>query len=432
MSNLDNSYSQTELQQYTNTQLLPQAVEPPIESAVYKQTAADFVVIEQMVIDFSEQGEHLWLQVQKTGVNTSHLAKELAKWADIPLRDVGYSGIKDRHAVTTQWFSLRIPKKQLPSSEFIYSSSSLGSKEKTAQKQEIETVTILQQHWHHKKLNRGTHKANRFIITLREIVGDKQAIEKQLQNISKQGVPNYFGEQRFGRNGNNLPQVLRWFEKLEQKNIEQINHEQESLALNNADNKNNKKKGKQNKRQLRKNRETESILLSTARSVIFNQILAERVKDGSWQTGLQGEVFNLAGTGSVFSGDFSLDDESTTDDLNSRLQAMDIHPTAVLWGQVSEKSIQPHSTAQALESRIVKNSPVLTKLARGLEKQGLKSARRPLRLQVHDLTWEWQTKDLKETRGLEDTETILQLSFALPKGSFATSVLASLIQQKKI
>ena len=94
-----------------------------------------------MPLDFTGEGEHLWLHIEKSGMNTAYLAKLLSEWADIPLRDVGYSGLKDRHALTTQWFSLRIPKKQLPPTEFAPVDIS-----------ESETVTILAQHWHNKKL----------------------------------------------------------------------------------------------------------------------------------------------------------------------------------------------------------------------------------------------------------------------------------------
>ena len=150
--------------------------------------------------------------------------------------------------------------------------------------------------------------------------------------------------------------------------------------------------------------------LSAARSLIFNEILAARVRDGSWNTGLDGEVFNLAGSGSIFASD-ELDDT-----LRARLKSADIHPTAVLWGTDNEKV---SGKAAAIEADIVAQNPLLTQLATGLEQRDIKAQRRALRLPIEVLSWEWQDK--------EDGQ-ILVLNFTLTTGSFATSVLASLVQ----
>ena len=199
----------------TDTANLPQPSRPPIQQATYKADATDFVVNEILPLEFTDEGEHLWLHIKKLGMNTAYLAKLLSEWADIPLRDVGYSGLKDRHAVT-KLYRLRIPKKQLPATEF--APIDIG---------EHESVVILAQHWHNKKLNRGTHRANQFIITLRDIefANDdentesteqslsieqtaKQRVEQHLARIDDTGVPNYFGPQRFGRQGNNVQSVV--------------------------------------------------------------------------------------------------------------------------------------------------------------------------------------------------------------------------------
>ena len=133
----------------TDTAKLPQPTQQPLRQATYKAYATDFVVNEILPLDFTGEGEHLWLHIEKLGMNTAYLAKLLSEWAEIPPRDVGYSGLKDRHALTTQWFSLRLPKKQLPESEF--APVDIGANE---------SLTILAQQWHNKKLNRGTHRAN--------------------------------------------------------------------------------------------------------------------------------------------------------------------------------------------------------------------------------------------------------------------------------
>jgi len=378
----------------TDTENLPQPSFQPIQQATYKANTTDFIVNELLPLDFTGEGEHLWLHIEKSGMNTAYLAKLLSEWADIPLRDVGYSGLKDRHALTTQWFSLRIPKKQLPPTEF--APVDIG---------ENETVTILAQHWHNKKLNRGTHRANQFVITLRDIqfssVGDKndgsnaspeqllsakEAVEKHLTRIGENGVPNYFGPQRFGRQGNNVREALSLFARPPREPRPQP---------------------KKSKRK-RAPREQNTMELSAARSLIFNEILAARVRNGSWNTGLAGEVFNLDGSGSIFTS------ETLDDTLHARIDSGDIHPTAVLWGTGNDKVT---GSAADLESEVVQHSPLLMQLAIGLEQRDIKAQRRALRLPIEALSWEWS-----------DDQTLV-LNFTLTTGSFATSVLASLVQQ---
>ncbi|WP_440826377.1 tRNA pseudouridine(13) synthase TruD [Psychrobacter cryohalolentis] len=379
----------------TDTANLPQPIQPLLKHATYKAHTTDFIVNELLPLEFTGEGEHLWLHIQKSGMNTAYLAKLLSEWADIPLRDVGFSGLKDRHALTTQWFSLRIPKKQLPDSEF--APVDIGANE---------SITILEQQWHNKKLNRGTHRANQFTITLRDIQfadlevtaseqdlsakqSDKSAVEQHLANISTTGVPNYFGPQRFGRSGNNIREALSLFAR----------------PVPEARPPSNKGKRK------RVPREQNTMELSAARSLIFNEILAARVRDGSWNNGLAGEVFNLDGSGSIFASD------EIDDTLRARLESGDIHPTAVLWGTGNEKV---SGKAAAMETDIIAHSALLTQLATGLEQRDIKAQRRALRLPIEALSWEWQ-----DTEGGQ----ILILNFTLTTGSFATSVLASLVQE---
>ncbi len=370
--------STIDIQAVADTAQLPQPALPPLQRATYKASATDFVVNEILPLEFTGEGEHLWLHIEKLGMNTAYLAKLLSEWADIPLRDVGYSGLKDRQALTTQWFSLRIPLRQLPDSEF--APIDIGDNE---------SVTILAQHWHNKKLNRGTHRANQFIITLRDIElegDDKSSVEQHLANIGTTGVPNYFGPQRFGWNGNNIREALALFARPMPEKRPQP---------------------KKSKRK-RAPREQNSMELSAARSLIFNEILAARVRDGSWNTGLAGEVFNLDGSGSIF------DSEAIDDALRTRVTSGDIHPTAVLWGMGNDKV---SGQAAQLEKNVVNNSALLTQLATGLEQRDIKAQRRALRLPIEDMSWEWS-----------DEQTLV-LSFTLTTGSFATSVLASLVQQ---
>lgn len=351
--------------------ILPNPYLPTIQHAILKQTPQDFIVNEILSLNFSENGEHLWIKIRKMHLNTTFVAKLLAQWANIPIKDVGFSGLKDRHAITTQWFSLRIPNKQSPSIDF---------HQFIADKiQPNETLLILQQQWHNKKLNRGTHQANQFSLTLREIIGNKDEINQQLEQIKCQGVPNYFGEQRFGKEADNLEKVTELL-------------------------KTNKINGK--KIHPKFDRDKLSLYLSSARSALFNAILAKRITDKTWNTPLSGEVMNLNGSQSVFIA------EKIDNEIIERLSNHDIHLTGAMWGTGELMSC---SEVAQLEMSVVNQCEQYQLFAKGLERYGLRQQRRALRLIPQHLTWQWIDNHC------------LKLDFSLPKGSFATSVVSALI-----
>lgn len=347
---------------------LPRPFAPAIISADFKTYPADFIVKELMTVDFSGQGEHLWMYVCKVGMNTAFVAKLLADWAGIPTRDVGYSGLKDRHAQTYQWFSLRLPKRSLPVIEF--------DKFIKDHIKESESLTLITYHWHDKKLHRSTHKANAFTITLRKVAGEISAIHAQLTHIKQTGVPNYFGEQRFGRDGDNINQAKAFFEKI--------------LSSDKP------------YKPFKKDMDRHSLYVSSARSMLFNALLSERVQLGSWNKAVAGDVFNLDGTGSIFCAD--IDNEIIT-----RVAEQDIHPTAPLFGVGELKNTD--ESLRIYQAVLVQDEFELIK--NGLSKVRVKTAQRPLRLRIHKLNWQWH-------------DDSLTLDFELPTGSFATSVLFAL------
>jgi tRNA pseudouridine13 synthase len=310
----------------------------------------DFIVDEQMDIALSGTGEHLWLQVRKTSSNTDWVAIQLANIAGMAAKDVGYAGQKDRHAVTTQWYSLQLPGKADP--DF----SSLPPE-----------IEILQRCRHDKKLRRGALSSNRFVLTLRYCTGDFAQAESICQQIASHGVPNYYGEQRFGNEGGNVEKATRWFSgELRPKTRNQF-----------------------------------SLYLSAARSWIFNHILSQRVAQGTWNQRLPGDVFMLEGSHAWFADD-------NAPNLQERLDTLDIHPSGVLWGK---GELDSQGEARALESEQAAQFPIL---CAGLEKQGLKQERRALRIKVGEIGFE-----------VLDAET-LRLSFTLPPGAYATVLLEQL------
>jgi len=281
----------------------------PLFAATIRQQPADFEVTEVLGWDFSGDGEHDYLWVEKTGANTEWVARQLARFAGVPDRDVGYAGLKDRHAVTRQWFS--VPRWNAPDW------SSL----------ELDDVAVLELRRHNKKLRRGAHRNNRFRIVLRgeRLAPCADALDERMALIAAQGVPNYFGEQRFGRDGGNLALADAW-----------------------ADGK-------------RLPRHKRGIAISTIRSYLFNEALDARVTAGTWNVLLPGDKANLDGTGSVF------DVNDVDEELERRCATMDIHPAGLLAGEGSGLGTEAWRTA--------------------LDRARVAADYRSLRLRVHGAEW---------------------------------------------
>ncbi|MEZ9589968.1 tRNA pseudouridine(13) synthase TruD [Vibrio breoganii] len=218
----------------------------PTAKAKLKAKAEHFVVKEDLGFELLGTGEHLMLRVRKTGENTSFVANELAKFCGVKSKDVSWAGLKDRHAVTEQWLSVHLPK-----------SDDLDFALFTKMHPSVEILEVTR---HNKKLRPGDLKGNFFELTLSEVT-DVVAVEARLQAILESGVPNYFGAQRFGNNGNNLDEARRW--------------------------------GRDNVRT--RNQNKRSLYLSTARSWIFNQIVSERLNQECFDSVIAGDVLSESG-----------------------------------------------------------------------------------------------------------------------------------------
>ncbi len=299
-------------------------------------------MVESLGFEPEGSGEHVFLYLEKSGENTEFVSRVLARFAGVRQRDIGYAGLKDRHAVARQWFSVWLPGKDGPD---------------WAGLEELAQVKVLQVARHARKLKRGVLRGNHFQITLRDWSGDNAIAVGQLELLARQGFPNYFAEQRFGHDGGNIRQALAVFA------------------------------GKKVKPEQR------SIYLSAARGFLFNQVLAARVLDGSWLTGLPGEVFNLQGGHSLFQAG-EIDEV-----LRGRIAAGDIHPTGLLYGAGAKPNV--------VEQAVLADEPALTD---GLERAGLEADRRALRVLPLDLRWRFGEQEL-------------MLEFSLPAGAYATALL---------
>ena len=314
----------------------------------------DFQVEEQIGFEPDGAGGHLLLLVEKRGANTGWVAAQLARAAGVHPRDVGYSGQKDRHAVTRQSFSVPWPVAAPVDPCLEYSGAGFR---------------VLAAARHGRKLRPGSHRGNRFRIRVRDLVGDPADIGARMLQIAAAGVPNYFGPQRFGRDGANLARARDWAQRGSAP----------------------------------RDRAQRSFALSAARSRLFNDVLADRVRRGDWDQLLPGEAVMLDGRRSFFLAD------AIDATLQERCQRLDVHPSGPLWG----RNASPASgEALRIEEGVVACEPGLRAL---LESAGLEHERRSLRLPVRCLEWQVGDGDLT-------------LAFELPRGTFATAVLHEVLR----
>ncbi|WP_295542692.1 tRNA pseudouridine(13) synthase TruD [uncultured Thiohalocapsa sp.] len=336
---------------------LPRAHGAPLMHFRIRAQAADFVVDEILAFGPDGDGEHRLLKVRKTDANTDWVARRLASLAGIPHKAVGYAGLKDRHAVTTQWFSVHLGQRPEPDWALLAA----------------DNIEVLEVHAHQRKLRRGVLAGNAFQLVLRDVSGDLEGLAARVDAIAQQGVPNYFGPQRFGRNAGNLARA-------------------EAMFMATA----------ADARGQRPDRHRRGLYLSAARSQLFNELLAARVERGDWHRALPGERLQLRGSHSHFLA------ERVDEHIRARVASGDAQPTGPLFGAGEPLTT---GTVAALEAAV---AAPFGQWLRGLAAAGLKQERRPLVLYPEAL------------RLYRSAPDVLGLAFTLPAGSYATALLREL------
>lgn len=334
----------------------PRAWGPAVASARLRAVPEDFAVEELLGFEPAGEGAHVLLRVRKRDANTDWVARELARAAGCRASEVGFAGLKDRGAVATQWFS--VPRTARTPASWPGVAG--------------EGFEVLEAHAHARKLPRGALAGNRFTLRLTDFIGEPAQVIARLERVQAQGVPNYFGPQRFGRDCSNLQAAGG------------------GAAPATA-------RGPSGRGRLERN-----FALSAARSLVFNAILAERVRAGNWDRLIAGDLANLDGRGSVF------DVEAADAELEARAARLELHPTGALWGRGAPRS---GGEVHALECRVAADLPGPCAL---VESAGMEQERRALRLAVRDFTW-----------GFEPGALVL--GFRLTRGAFATAVLAEIL-----
>lgn len=323
----------------------------PQQAGKLKAEFADFIVREALGYPLAGEGEFVVAKVRKTNANTLFVGEKLAKFAGVSDREMSYAGLKDRHAVTEQWFCLHLAGKETPDfSQF-----------------ECEGVEILEVTRHNRKIRVGALAGNHFELLLRDVV-ETEELQQRLVQLQAVGFPNYFTEQRFGRDGHNLTQALRWASG--------------EISV--------------------KDRKKRSFYLSAARSEVFNLVVSQRIASGKIAEVQPYDYLQLAGTNSFFN--VQREEVATS---QTRLNEGDVLLTAPLIG---EKSLE--MPASEAEKAIIAEHQALVDLMKSAR---MNEARRPMLCKPAEFSWAFEPEGLR-------------LRFFLDSGSYATALVRELIQ----
>ena len=328
---------------------------PAVANAVLKSRPSDFEVSEELGFEPAGEGEHLFLWIEKSGLSTQELIGCIARDYSLDPKLIGYSGLKDKHALTRQWLSLHLPGKN----------PVCGPTEGSG-------YQVLKQARHTRKLRPGTHGYNAFQVRLRDVHGFSETTRQQLETIAAQGFANYFGAQRFGRRQDNVRQAL------------------DELP----------------RRRLKRSRR--SLLISALRSYLFNRILAQRIQLGPWDLPLEGDVFMLRGTRSIFT-------DRLDDALFERYRLLDISNTGSLFG-VGQNLLS--GEPGSIEAQVYAECEEITKC---LDQQDAKLQMRPLRAVVDNFGYDFDAGDRS-----------LLLKADLPSGCYMTTLLEHFINARDV
>ena len=322
----------------------------PQQTGRLKAEFADFIVREELGYPLAGEGEFVAVKVRKTNANTLFVGEQLAKFVGISAKNMSYAGLKDRHAVTEQWFCLHLAGKETPDFSTF----------------ECEGVEILEVTRHNRKIRMGALEGNHFELLLRDVV-ETDELKQRLNQLQEIGFPNYFTEQRFGRDGHNLTQAQRWASG--------------EISV--------------------KDRKKRSFYLSAARSEVFNLVVSQRIADQQMQTVLLGDYLQLAGSNSFF--------EVKAEDLMQSQQRLDENDVLLTAPLIGENSLEQNGNE--CEKAIVAQHKNLINL---MKKERMNAARRAILCKPQDLRWQFEPEGLR-------------LTFFLNSGSYATGLVRELI-----
>lgn len=325
----------------------------PLEGLI-RARPEDFRVDEVPAYLPEGSGDHLYVRFEKTRLDTPEAVRRIARVLGVDPRETGYAGLKDRHAVTRQWAS------------FLFGDAA------RLEGAAIDGVRILEVARHRNKLRTGHLRANRFELFVRGASGERAGeAEARLAILARRGVPAYFGAQRFGRDGQNLEAARRWIVE----------------------------GGKAPRDRFQK-----KLLVSTLQAALFNELCAERVREGTLDGAIEGDLMRKEETGGLFVS------ESVEVD-RARAERFEISATGPM---VGAKMRWPEGAARAREEAALARWNLRPEDLDRFRASGA-GTRRPYRMSLADPRLEVEPEGVR-------------LSFTLPSGAYATVVLAELVR----
>jgi tRNA pseudouridine13 synthase len=356
---------------------------PLLPKAHIKESPEDFVVEELPAYAPTGVGDHVFVRFTKRDRTTMEAVRSIARALACDPRAAGFAGMKDKRAVTTQTFSLQPPR-----------GTSAVELAERARGVALDGITIHDATPHPHKMKAGHLAGNRFAITVRGLPADRVSdVAGALAAIAAHGVPNAFGEQRFGSRGDNATRALAWLRGEE--------------------------RGPRDPRVSR-------LLWSSLQSAVFNAVLDERVRDGTWVTPLEGDLLKLRTSGGLF----GCTDVQTD---APRAASGEVSPTGPIIGaRMRWPEGVPAEVERRVSGRILGDTFDLAR-TRSLGE----GSRRALRLWVEDLRWEVEEPagrgaNLESDADRGKSSACMRVYFVLPKGSYATTVLAAAVDLDEV
>lgn len=393
-----------------------------------KQHLEDFAVEEIPLYDPVDEGEHVYLFVEKRNLSTSQLVHAIAKHFDVPKRAVGFAGMKDKNAVTRQVLSVHTPGKTYRDFPDLIN----------------DQVVVLSARMHTNKLRLGHLRGNRFSIKVRGVdLTSVVRARRVLGELERRGVANYFGEQRFGVRLNNhllglaalksdwtaaLDHLLGPDPVFPDRNAAAREHyrlgeignaldafppacRHERIALRTLEQGGNAKRAV-----LMVDIEQRRFWFSALQSAIFNRVLAARVEAGTWDRLLEGDVAAKRENNALFA---VTPDVAASPETAQRLASKEISPSGPLWGSRMMRASGAVDAAELAE--LAAFGVKVEDLAAAVTFLGdsMVGARRPLRIALDAVEVEG---------GIDQHGHYVRLDFTLPPGAFATVVLREVMK----
>jgi tRNA pseudouridine13 synthase len=328
---------------------------------VLRTTPEDFFVDEEPAYPPKGEGEHVFVKIEKRGLTTQMAVERIAKALNVKARDIGVAGMKDRHAVTRQWLSLPPPVQPEAVKALV-----------------LEDVAIVEVARHPHKLRTGHVRGNRFQLRVRGVTGN--AVEQAQAILARlaqpPGAPNWYGEQRFGRDGDNAAR---------------------GRAIVNGEG-------------FPRDRKLARLLVSALQSELFNQWLTARMADGLYATVLAGDVLHKVGGGMFTCEDPAID--------TPRLVAGEVVVTGPMFGD-SMRAAPDGTPAAEREAKILADA--------GLARDSFSSVRAIAEGTRRDATIAVAAPTVTPIDN-PGSDAAIEVTFSLPSGAYATAVMRELMK----